>query len=136
MKSNELAASTMSLIRKNNVLTEVRNVVSQKFGDRTETQSIFRLIDNSLKRNDDWELFQEAFNNADKEFLGKLREAHVNLTNNDIRLCAYLRLNLTSKEIAPLFNISPRSVEVKRYRLRKKMNLDHNENLVDYILRL
>jgi DNA-binding CsgD family transcriptional regulator len=56
-----------------------------------------------------------------------------NLTANDLRLCAYLRLNLSSKEIAPLLNISVRS-EIKRYRLRKKMELTHEQGLVEYIL--
>lgn len=136
MKSNELAASTMSLIRKNNVLTEVKNLLKEKFEDETELKGVFDIIDKSLNRNDDWELFQEAFNNADRKFLKKLKSAHPRLTPNDIRLCAYLRLNLSSKEIAPLFNISPRSVEIKRYRLRKKMNLSHDDNLADYILDL
>lgn len=136
MKSNELAASTMSLIRKNNVLKEVKNKLQDSYKDADELKQVYRLIDDSLSKNDDWELFKEAFNNADKLFLGKLKEAHPNLTPNEIRLCAYLRLNLTSKEIAPLFNISPRSVEVKRYRLRKKMGLVHDKNLVDYILSL
>ncbi|NKI33064.1 triple tyrosine motif-containing protein [Croceivirga thetidis] len=136
MKSNELAASTMSLIRKNNVLTEVKNLLKEKFDDEGELEGVYDIIDNSLNRNDDWELFQEAFNNADRKFLKKLKNAHPKLTPNDIRLCAYLRLNLSSKEIAPLFNISPRSVEIKRYRLRKKMNLSHDENLTDYILDL
>ena len=94
------------------------------------------IIDKNLKKNDDWELFKEAFNNADRKFMKKLKKAHPKLTPNDIRLCAYLRLNLSSKEIAPLLNISPRSVEIKRYRLRKKMNLSHDDNLVNYILKL
>ncbi|MGA9588773.1 MAG: LuxR C-terminal-related transcriptional regulator, partial [Salegentibacter sp.] len=59
---------------------------------------------------------------------------HPELTSNDLRLCAYLRLNLSSKEIAPLLNISVKSVEIKRYRLRKKMDLGRNVNLTDYIL--
>ena len=69
-------------------------------------------------------------------FIKKIKSLHPELTPNDLRLCAYLRLNLPSKEIAPLLNISHRSVEVKRYRLRKKMNLDHKENLTEYILNL
>jgi AraC family chitin signaling transcriptional activator len=81
-------------------------------------------------------LFKEAFNNADKKFIKKVKSKHPDLTPNDLRLCAYLRLNLSSKEIAPLLNISHRSVEVKRYRLRKKMNLSHNLNLTNYILEI
>ena len=61
---------------------------------------------------------------------------HPKLTPNDMRLCAYLRLNLSSKEIAPLFNISAKSVEIKRYRLRKRMGLGRVDNLVDYIIKL
>jgi len=81
-------------------------------------------------------LFEEAFNNADKDFLKKIKSSHPALTSNDLRLCAYLRLNLSSKEIAPLLNISSRSVEVKRYRLRKKLGLSHEDSLSDYILEI
>ncbi|MCE2612418.1 LuxR C-terminal-related transcriptional regulator [Flavobacteriaceae bacterium D16] len=134
-KSNELAASTMSIIKKNELLTRIKEqLMASDSGDNT--RQLVNIIDRSLKQNDDWELFQEAFNNADREFLGKLEKAHPNLTPNDIRLCSYLRLNLSSKEIAKLLHISPRSVEIKRYRLRKKMDLDHDENLVNYILQL
>ena len=95
---------------------------------------MIKIIDKNLNNTDDWKMFQEAFNNADKKFLNKIKAKHPELTPNDLRLCAYLRLNLSSKEIAPLLNISPRSVEVKRYRLRKKMILPHDANLTHYIL--
>ena len=88
----------------------------------------------ALQVKKDWEFFKEAFNNADKDFLKKIKELHPKLTPNDLKLCAYLRLNLSSKEIAPLLNISVRSVEIKRYRLRKKMELEHEDSLVEYIL--
>ena len=81
-------------------------------------------------------MFREAFDNADSEFFKKLKDLYPELSPNDLKLCAYLRLNLSSKEIAPLINISPRSVEIKRYRLRKKMNLASNENLTNYIISL
>ena len=135
-KSNELAASTLSIIRKNELLTKVKEELMSNTANQDFVKPIVNIIDKSLKKNDDWELFKEAFNNADRKFLKKLKKAHPQLTPNDIRLCAYLRLNLSSKEIAPLFNISPRSVEIKRYRLRKKMDLSHDDNLTDYILKL
>nr|WP_299389371.1 triple tyrosine motif-containing protein [Allomuricauda sp.] len=134
-KSNELAASTMSIIKKNELLSKVKEQLLTT-DDKEAVKPIIHVIDKNLNQNDDWELFKEAFNNADRKFLKKLKKAHPNLSPNDIRLCAYLRLNLSSKEIAPMFNISPRSVEIKRYRLRKKMNLEHDDNLVDYILKL
>ena len=97
---------------------------------------VIEIINQSLTDTSDWELFQEAFNNADSKFLKKVKTLHPALTPNDLRLCAYLRLNLSSKEIAPLLNISPRSVEIKRYRLRKKMELSHKKSLVEYILEI
>ena len=78
--------------------------------------------------------FKKTFNETDKGFLKKMHSLHSNLTPNDLKLCVYLRLNLSSKEIAPLSNISVRSVEIKRYRLRKKMGLEHEKSLVEYIL--
>ncbi|WP_222983416.1 helix-turn-helix and ligand-binding sensor domain-containing protein [Flagellimonas meishanensis] len=135
-KSNELAASTLSIIRKNELLSKVKEQLVSNVEDKDSVKPIIRVIDKNLTQNDDWEMFKEAFNNADRRFLKKLKKAHPNLSPNDVRLCAYLRLNLSSKEIAPLLNISVRSVEIKRYRLRKKMDLAHEDNLVDYILKL
>ncbi|AXO79589.1 LuxR family transcriptional regulator [Olleya aquimaris] len=132
-KNRELAISTMSLIKKNEFLNTIKSELNEKVSD-SNLKSVIRIIDKNINNKDDWNLFEEAFNNADKDFLKKVKSKHATLTPNDLRLCAYLRLNLSSKEIAPLLNISPRSVEVKRYRLRKKMNLEHNVNLTDYIL--
>lgn len=134
-KSRELAASTMSLIKKNEFLSSIKNKL-RKEEDKRSIKDIIKVIDNNLNSTDDWKLFEEAFNNADKGFLKKVKKRHQGLTPNDLRLCAYLRLNLSSKEIAPLLNISPRSVEVKRYRLRKKMNLEHETSLANYIINL
>ena len=134
-KSRELAVSTMSMIKKNQFLGKIK-VDLKKITDVSKVSSVIKTIDRNLNNEDDWKFFEEAFNNADKEFLQKIKNSHPNLTNNDLKLCAYLRLNLSSKDIAPLLNISLRSVEIKRYRLRKKMNLTHNEGLTDYVLSL
>ncbi|WP_299667750.1 triple tyrosine motif-containing protein [uncultured Polaribacter sp.] len=131
-KNKELATSTMSMIKKNEFLSTIKNELLS--GEEKNVAKVVKIIDKNLNNTDDWKMFQEAFNNADKKFLDKIKAKHSDLTPNDLRLCAYLRLNLSSKEIAPLLNISPRSVEVKRYRLRKKMHLDHNANLTNYIL--
>ncbi|NDB02453.1 MAG: hypothetical protein EBY38_02115, partial [Flavobacteriaceae bacterium] len=85
---------------------------------------------------EDWEFFEQAFNHADKKFFKRIKEKHPALTPNDLRLCVYLRLNLSSKEIAPLLNISARSVEIKRYRLRKKLDLERDINLSEYVINL
>lgn len=135
-KNKELAVSTMSLIQKNELLAIIKddlNKTSENAGNKS-IKSVISTINKNLKEEDTWNIFNEAFNNADKDFLKKVKVAHAALTPNDLRLCAYLRLNLSSKEIAPLLNISVRSVEIKRYRLRKKMELTHEQGLVEYIL--
>jgi len=134
-KNRELAISTMSLIKKNEFLNSIKNELKNAEGS-DNLKPVIKIIDKNLNNTDDWKFFQEAFNNADKDFIKKIKAIHPSLTPNDLRLCAYLRLNLSSKEIAPLLNISPRSVEVKRYRLRKKMNLAHEESLTNYILEM
>ncbi len=134
-KNRELSISTMSLIKKNEFLNSIKKEL-QNIDDAKNIKHVIKIIDRNLNNNDDWHVFEEAFNNADKDFLKKIKQAHPSLTSNDLRLCTYLRLNLSSKEIAPLLNISARSVEVKRYRLRKKMNLPHESSLTDYILEI
>ncbi|MEZ4802970.1 MAG: triple tyrosine motif-containing protein [Gelidibacter sp.] len=134
-KSRELAISTMSLIKKNEFLNTVKEEL-KNVDDSSTLKPVIKFIDKNINNTDDWKFFQEAFNNADKDFLKKIKSKHPSLTPNDLRLCAYLRLNLSSKEIAPLLNISPKSVEVKRYRLRKKMDLPHDYSLTNYILEM
>ena len=123
----------MSMIKKNQFLNKIKNDL-KKMEDDSDISNVIKTIDNNLNNQDDWKFFEEAFNNADREFLKKIKAIHESLTKNDLKLCAYLRLNLSSKDIAPLLNISLRSVEIKRYRLRKKLKLSHNEGLTEYIL--
>lgn len=135
-KSKELAVSTMSLIKKNEFLTSIRERLKESEAGSAQVRSVIHTIDKDISEEDNWNFFKKAFSNADKDFFKKIKAKHPELTSNDLKLCAYLRLNLTSKEIAPLLNISVKSVEIKRYRLRKKMELSHEINLVDYILEI
>jgi len=134
-KNRELAIATMNMIKKNETLNSIKHELNKQDGTKSVTP-VIRLIDKNINNAEDWKFFEEAFNHADKDFFKKVKELHPQLTANDLRLCAYLRLNLSSKEIAPLLNISVRSVEIKRYRLRKKINLDREINLNDYFLDL
>lgn len=133
-KNRELAVSTMNLIKKNELLSAIKDDLKKSSEDTKNLKSVITTINKNINEDDTWDMFKEAFNNADKDFLKKIKASHPALTPNDLRLCAYLRLNLSSKEIAPLLNISVRSVEIKRYRLRKKMELPHELGLVEYIL--
>jgi DNA-binding CsgD family transcriptional regulator len=132
-KNRELTISTMSIINKNEILNSIKKqLLEQNSAD--SCKHVIKTIDTNINNKKDWEFLEEAFNNADKNFLKKIKQTHPELTPNDLRFCAYLRLNLSSKEIAPLLNISVRSVEIKRYRLRKTLNLLHEKSLIEYIL--
>lgn len=134
-KNRALAVSTMSLNSKNELLAFIKDDLNKTAeSGAANVKSVISTINKNITEEDSWSIFREAFDNADKDFLKRIKQAHPTLTPNDLRLCAYLRLNLSSKEVAPLFNISVRSVEIKRYRLRKKMDLSHEQGLVEYIM--
>ncbi|SDH76433.1 Y_Y_Y domain-containing protein [Winogradskyella thalassocola] len=133
-KNRELVISTMSIIKKNELLNKIKKELKRTRNNK-DIESAIDLIDTNLNNNKDWKFFKEAFNNADKDFMDKIKATHPDLTPNDLKFCAYLRLNLSSKEMAPLLNISIKSVETKRYRLRKRLQLDHDDSLVNYILK-
>lgn len=135
-KNRELASSTMNIIKKNELLNTIKKELKKSESEKSGLRNVELIIDKNLNNEDDWKHVEEAFNNLDKDFLKKLKEKHLDLTPHDLRFCTYLRLNLSSKEIAPLLNISVRSVEIKRYRLRKKLKLKHSDSLVSYILEI
>lgn len=134
-KNRELGMATMNVVKRNELLNNIKTELSNS-KSLTEVNKVVKLINSSINDTNDWELFEEAFNNVDKDFMKKIKSIHPSITPNDLRLCAYLRLNLSSKEIAPLLNISHKSVEVRRYRLRKKMGLEHEQSLSNYIIEL
>jgi DNA-binding CsgD family transcriptional regulator len=84
----------------------------------------------------DWEQFALHFNEVHDDFLVAIQREFPNLTSNEIKLCAYLRLNLSSKEIAHIMNITVKSVELSRYRLRKKLQLPPEANLFNFLLKI
>jgi ligand-binding sensor domain-containing protein len=134
-RNRELATSTMTMVNKSKTLHKIKEALLPLNTNNT-LDEILSLVDANINNKEDWNFFEEAFNHADKDFFKKVKEIHPSLTANDLKLCVYLRLNMSSKEIAPLLNISPRSVEIKRYRLRKKIHLDRSVNLNDYFINL
>lgn len=145
-KTQELTGYILNLIRKNEILEDVKKEViniSKALDENkqlsTIKQKVVKLttqINNNIEHDKDFELFQSNFNLLHKDFFNLLDEQYPGLTRNDKILCAYLKMNLSSKEIAPLLNISVRGVEVNRYRLRKKMNLERDVNLVEFMQNL
>lgn len=141
-KSEELVRSTLNIVRKNEMLQEIKkevlgishaikedNLVSLR-------RKIFRLlgqIDTNIEHDNDLLSFQSSFDSVHHDFFKRLENAYPELSNKDKLLCAYIKMNLLSKEIAPLMNISLRGVEIGRYRLRKKLKLEEGTNLNEFL---
>ncbi|MCE2790000.1 MAG: hypothetical protein LW630_08835 [Saprospiraceae bacterium] len=140
MKSRELANATMHLVQKNTLLQDIKDEITaiRKTGDHVLTardfQLIMRQINDNLTVQEDKNLFDQSFEDVHAPFLKKLKADFPSLSPADLQLAAYIRMNLASKEIAPLFNISLRGLENKRYRLRKKLGLSNDDSLSDFFL--
>ena len=142
-KSQELASSTMNLIRKNEILLEIKDNITKVSDDikssHDSTTILSRLVkmERSIKQNlendNNWKRFEENFDLVYENYLKRLGEMYPELNTADKKLCAYLKMDLSSKDIAPLLNMSVRSVEMSRYRLRKKMDLDRDTNLGEFL---
>ena len=89
----------MSIIKKNELLNSIKKELKE--GEEKGIKGVIKIIDSNLNNTDDWQVFKEAFNNADKDFIKKLKLIHTTLTPNDLRLCAYLRLNLNPLHLLP-----------------------------------
>jgi DNA-binding CsgD family transcriptional regulator/ligand-binding sensor domain-containing protein len=141
-KNQELASNTMHLVQKSEILQKIKSEIQNiaKFSKDTTTgkelRAVVRKISTDERLDEDWQYFARHFDQVHGHFLQRLREKYSQLTPKDHRLCAYLRMNLASKEIAPLMNISVRSVEVARYRLRKKLEIDNDVNLVEFMMEI
>jgi DNA-binding CsgD family transcriptional regulator len=140
-KNQELASAAMHLVQKGESLQhikqELRKVSSQTEGElRRQLLQIIHSIDQDLQLDKNWEQFALHFDQVHEAFLQRLREKYPDLTLREQQLSAYLRMNFSTKEIARLMNISVRGAEIGRYRLRKKLGLDSDTNLVEFIARL
>ncbi len=142
-KSSELSDSAMNLVRKNDMLQAIDQNMEQLSESvrREETKArlvkkigdIRKEIKMHMNDDDNWNKFEENFNLVYDNFSQKIMEAFPQLKKSDLKLCVYLRMDLSSKEMASLLNTSVRSIETARYRLRKKLDIDTGSNLTDFI---
>ncbi len=141
-KNQELASNTMHLVQKSEMLRKIKEDIQKIAKAVTDTplkkqlEKITRNITTDERLDGDWEQFAKHFDQVHSQFLQKISTQYPQLTVKDHRLCAYLKMNLSSKEMASLMNISVRSVEVARYRLRKKLALGSEVNLVEFMLQV
>jgi ligand-binding sensor domain-containing protein/DNA-binding CsgD family transcriptional regulator len=141
-KNQELASATLHIVQKSEILNaikdELESLQHKAISDpklEREISHIIKMLEQDARTDADWEQFSHHFDQVHSDFLKRLGEQHAHLSPNDYKLCAYLRLNLSSKEIAALMNISLRGVESSRYRLRKRLGLDTEANLTDFLMR-
>ncbi|MFO7719327.1 MAG: LuxR C-terminal-related transcriptional regulator, partial [Gillisia sp.] len=136
LKRKELANTTMIAAKKNEVLMEIQGELNKgKFTDQFQLKRIINKINGAIKNEDEWQVFETNFTELHEDFFKMLLKIYPELSNKDLKLCSYLKMNLSSKEIAPLMGISVRGVEIHRYRLRKKMELDSKENLTSFLIK-
>lgn len=140
IKNRELANAATNIIYKNEMLNnlhaqlkELKDPEGNKLSSE-ELRKINKLIEDAHNDNRDWDIFEKSFNEAHGDFFKKIKAEYPELVPNDLKLCAYLRLNMTSKEIAALLNITTRGVEIRRYRLRKKLGIPTEKNLTEFLL--
>jgi ligand-binding sensor domain-containing protein/DNA-binding CsgD family transcriptional regulator len=139
-KNTELASTAMHLVQKGELLGKVKDQVlklkKHTDGDKDaeELRKIIRAISEEDKMDKQWEQFALHFDNVHSDFLTQIKTKHPMLTANELKLCAFLRMNLTTKEIAQLMNISVRGVEISRYRLRKKLEIPKEVNLFNFLM--
>jgi AraC family chitin signaling transcriptional activator len=137
-KNSKLMSITMLGVQNNTFLKKIKDAVqeidtSQSPATKQQVQRLVKDIERQLNDQSGWDNFAEHFNNTCNGFFDRLTEKHPKLTNSDLRLCAYIRLNLSTKEIASLMNVSSSSVEMAKYRLRKKLELDETVALPYYL---
>ncbi len=137
-KNRELATNVMYMVKKNELINHIsEKLVKAKMQFKKENIPVTEEIIHSLQMNVDsqiWDTFEKRFEQVHKDFYSKLTEKFPKLTKKDMKLCALLRLQLSTKEIATIMHQNPASVEVARTRLRKKLNLSNKEiNLVTYL---
>jgi ligand-binding sensor domain-containing protein/DNA-binding CsgD family transcriptional regulator len=141
-KNTELASTAMHLVQKEEFLLKIKeelqhlNKNGKEKSEPGELKKILRILSEEEKLNEEWEQFSVHFDKVHGDFLIKLKEKYPALKPHELKLCAYLRMNLSSKEIARLMSISVRGVEISRYRLRKKLQIPTEINLFQFLFDL
>ena len=142
LKSNEISNSMLNIIQNQELLSSIQNdtqqiaaLLSESKIDaaRNAAHVLSERINESLQIQGSWKVLEDNFNVVHHDFITKIKDAYPQLNNNDIKLAIFIRMNLLTKEIAPLMGISERGLESARFRLRHKLNLPKSERLSDFL---
>ncbi|MCD6068498.1 MAG: hypothetical protein K0S33_3324 [Bacteroidetes bacterium] len=134
-RESQLSAMTLQMFQKNELMQELKERLDQN-KEVAGDSSLNRIISKGFNQDKEWQDFNKHFESINKNFYTHLKEAYPDISPNDLKLCALIRLNLSIKEMAGILNISPDSVKTARYRLRKKLQLNTEDNLTEFIMKL
>jgi DNA-binding CsgD family transcriptional regulator len=140
-KKKQLSSHALHMTQKNKILQSIRMAIEDVMPmipdeNKLKVRELRRELNKSLRYDKDWELFSFYFNELNKNFFDKLTTINPKLSQHDIRLAALLKMKLNIKEAAAVLNIAPDSVKTARYKLRKKLNLRAEDDLVKFISNL
>lgn len=141
-KERELQALTLAIIGKNELMADIKVDLlgvlgmQDEIGQREEVNRIVRELDSNANEENYWEEFRKRFTHLHVGFIEKLQLKFPNLSGNETKLCCYLKMNMSNKEIAQLLNASLDAVDKSRYRLRKKLNIDSDVNINQFLVSL
>jgi DNA-binding CsgD family transcriptional regulator len=131
-KESQLSAITIQILEKNQLLDEIKTILHKK--EPTAESDLKKLVTKYTIQDNNWKDFDHYFESVNKNFYTRLKQKYPEISTNDLKICALIKLNLSIKEMAAILNISPDSVKTARHRLRKKLQLSTEENLTDFIL--
>jgi hypothetical protein len=137
-KSKQLSTHALHMMQKNTMLQEIQNSLKElakkaPVDDKPTYKQLTLQIKQSLLSDKEWDVFKLYFEDVNRGFYATLDNINPELTTYDHRLCALIKLNMTSKEMASVLNIAPSSIKSARYRLKKKLGLDVEADLEDFI---
>jgi len=133
-KASEVAGKSLSIAKHNDMIESIQEALEAKQNTAELKTAIKKIIKTNTLSKNEWQSFEKNLVKSHEEFVNRLSKKYPTLTSKDIKLCIYLKMNLSSKEIAPLMNISYRGVELHRYRLRKKLDINQEESLTRFMI--
>lgn len=136
-KKKELTSNMMYLMEKNEFITSIsKKLIELKPDAKKDNKELIQSIINEIRLNSTskvWEEFEIRFKEVHVDFYDELHKVHPDLTLNEVKICAFLRLNMSTKEISAITHQSIKSINMARFRLRKKLQIDRDENLIAYL---
>jgi DNA-binding CsgD family transcriptional regulator len=139
LQNDELLRVTDSMLYKSDLMTQIDEEISKLSTGKTasiDMSGLKQIVEKNKNPEEEWRIFETKFNKTYDNYLVRLNSKYKSLSPSDLKLAAYIRMNFSSKEIASLLNISTKSVEMARYRLRKKLELNHDQNLTEFLMGL